>query len=129
MRFFAKYASLIRHAPRLAMSRLVVWLFAFVATASLTLMMSATALACFAPSPPSQPWAHEPRTPACSIDGSGYNPCTEVDISRFRSDVESYIESMERYAEKAVRFANDANDYASCKANEAVDKWNRFVSY
>lgn len=81
---------------------------------------------CSSPSPPSKPWGGPPGPPHCSNYGDLSN-CSQSAVDRYRSQIEEYIDDMQEYADDAADFAEDAYDYAKCRADDAVDDWNRFI--
>ena len=72
-----------------------------------------------------------PSPPFCLSDYrySGKHSCDQWELSSYRSAVEDYVEGYKRYQAEAVnvaqQFLDDANEYSSCRINEAIDGYNR----
>lgn len=98
----------------------------FVAIGTL-LASTSHAVACFAPSPPIEPYTSATSRPFCQMTGD-YDRCDQWQVDNFRHEVERFIDEMQTFADETQEYASDMLDFAQCQADDAVREWNDFVA-
>ncbi len=66
---------------------------------------------CAQPSPPAA-YLRKPIPPFCASTRS----CTQLDVSNYRTEVETYYRRLRQYASEVDQYYNDASEYVRCMA-------------